>query len=126
MLSDITGLTGLAIIRDIVAGERDPHKLAAYRDPHCHKSETEIAASLTGNYKREHLFALQPALAAHDFYQAQLAACDAETESMYHILDAQVDAVAQPLPPPGDPTAASATNPTSTCARSDTGWRASI
>ncbi len=58
VLSDITGLTGLAIIRDIVAGERDPHKLAAHRDPHCRKSAAEIAASLTGNYKREHLFAL--------------------------------------------------------------------
>ena len=60
VLSDVSGTTGLAIIRDIVAGERDPHKLAAHRDPHCRKSEAEIAAALTGNYKREHLFALGP------------------------------------------------------------------
>lgn len=103
VLSDITGLTGLAIIRDIVAGERDPHKLAAHRDPHCRKSAAEIAASLTGNYKREHLFALKQALAAHDFYQTQLAACDAETESIYHTQDAQVDPLTQPLPPPRRP-----------------------
>lgn len=103
VLSDITGLTGLAIIRDIVAGVRDPLKLAMHRDPHCRKSAAEIAASLTGNYKAEHLFVLQQALAAHDFYQAQLAACDAETERLYHTLDAPGDAVAQPLPPPRRP-----------------------
>jgi len=103
VLSDITGLTGLAIIRDIVAGVRDPLKLAAHRDAHCRKSAAEIAASLTGNYKAEHLFVLQQALAAHDFYQAQLAACDVETESLYHTLDPQVDAMAQPLPPPRRP-----------------------
>ena len=51
VLSDITGLTGLAIIRDIVAGVRDPLKLALHSDPHCRKSAAEIAASLTGNYK---------------------------------------------------------------------------
>lgn len=47
VLSDITGVTGLAIIRDIIAGERNPHKLAAYRDPPCHKSEAEIIAALS-------------------------------------------------------------------------------
>jgi len=99
VLSDITGLTGLAIIRDIVAGERDPHKLAQHRDPHCRKSAAEIAASLTGNYKAEHLFVLKQALAAHDFYQAQLAACDAETERLYQTLAAQGAPVAQPVPP---------------------------
>jgi len=103
VLSDITGLTGLAIIRDIVAGERDPHKLARHRDPHCRKSEAEIAAALTGNYKAEHLFVLKQALAAHDFYQEQLVACDAETERMYQALATQVDPVAQPLPPPRRP-----------------------
>ena len=46
VLSDITGVTGLAIIRDIIAGERNPHKLAVYRDPHGHKSEAEIVAAL--------------------------------------------------------------------------------
>ena len=46
VLSDITGVTGLAIVRDIIAGERNPHKLAVYRDPHGHKSEAEIVAAL--------------------------------------------------------------------------------
>jgi len=103
VLTDITGVTGLAIIRDIVAGERDPHKLAAHRDPRCRKSAAEIAASLTGNYKREHLFALKQALSAYDFYQEQLAACDTETASRYRTLDSQINPAAHPLPPPKRP-----------------------
>jgi transposase len=99
VLTDITGITGITIIRDIVAGVRDPHKLATHRDPHCKKSVAEIAASLTGNYKREHLFALTQALRAYDFYQEQLVACDAETASRYGTLESQIDPVAHPLPP---------------------------
>jgi len=49
VISDITGVTGMAIIRDIVAGEGDPHKLAQHRNPHCAKSEEEIAKALEGN-----------------------------------------------------------------------------
>jgi len=103
VLTDITGVTGLLIIRDIVAGVRDPHKLSTHRDPHCKKSAAEIAASLTGNYKREHLFALKQALQVYDFYQEQVVACDTELASLYAELDSQVDPVAQPLPPPRRP-----------------------
>ena len=103
VLTDITGVTGRQIIRDIVAGERDPHKLAAHRDPHCKKSAAESAASLTGNYKREHLFALKQALSAYDFYQEPLVGGDTETASLYAELDSQVAPVAQPLPAPKRP-----------------------
>ena len=64
---DIAGVTGLQIIRAMVAGARTPHTLAAYRDTHCRKSEAEIAAALTGHYQAEHVFALRPALAGYDF-----------------------------------------------------------
>lgn len=83
VLSDITGVTGMKIIRAILAGERDPQVLAGLRDERCLKSEAEIAQALTGHYKREHLFALKQALALYDAYDQQLQECDAELEAMY-------------------------------------------
>jgi len=59
VLTDITGQTGLTIVRDILKGERDPERLATHRDPRCHASHAEIVAALTGNYRTEHLFALK-------------------------------------------------------------------
>jgi transposase len=91
VVSDITGVTGLSIIRAIVAGERNPHKLAGFRQPGCARSEKEIAKALQGNYKLEHLFVLKQALAQYDFYQQQIQECDAEMEAMYAAL------------PPSDP-----------------------
>jgi len=72
VVSDITGVTGLSIIRAIVAGERDPRVLARLRNPQCAKSEAEIAKALQGNYKPEHLFVLKQALAQYDFYLEQI------------------------------------------------------
>jgi transposase len=83
VLSDITGVTGMKIIRAIVAGERDREVLAGYRDRRCAKSKQEIAKSLEGNYKREHLFSLQQAVELYDFYAQQLQSCDAELETLY-------------------------------------------
>lgn len=83
VLSDISGETGLAIIRAIVAGERNPQQLARLRDRRCAHSEAEIAKALTGHYKPEQLFALRQALEAYDFYDTQLRACDAEIERLY-------------------------------------------
>jgi transposase len=83
VLSDITGVTGMKIIRAIVAGERDRKVLAGFRDGRCAKSKQEIAKSLEGNYKREHLFSLQQALELYDFYAQQLQSCDAELEALY-------------------------------------------
>ena len=58
-VSDITGTTGMAIIRAMVAGERDPKVLAAKKHHRVKRSEAEIAAALDGDYRKEHLFALE-------------------------------------------------------------------
>ncbi len=98
VISDITGVTGLAIIRAIVAGVRDPQELATLRQPGCKKSEEDIAKALTGNYRREHVFALQQALALYDFYTEQITACDVEIERQFANLK-PVDDELSPLPP---------------------------
>lgn len=82
-VSDLTGDTGLRIIRAIVAGERDPHKLAALRHPQCKKSTAEIAQALSGTWREEHLFVLKQSLELYDFYTSQIEACDAEIERTY-------------------------------------------
>ncbi len=94
VLSDITGVTGMAIIRAIVAGERNPHVLAALRDPKVRKSEAQIAKALTGNYRPEHVFALKQALALYDFYTAEIQECDREIERQFSNL--------KPVVPPED------------------------
>jgi len=85
-LSDVTGETGQAIIRAILAGERDPHKLAQLRNYRCQKDEAEIAKALTGTWRNEHLFVLQQALQLYDFYTAQIQACDTEIERTYLLI----------------------------------------
>jgi len=82
-LSDITGVTDLAILRAIVAGERNPVKLAQFRNPTCKSSEDDIAKALTGSWRAEHLFVLKQALELFDFYTQQAAACDAELERQF-------------------------------------------
>jgi len=77
VLTDITGVTGQAILRAIVAGERDPVKLAQLRHPNCHSPAAMIAKALTGPWCEEHLLVLKQALALFDFYTTQLAECDA-------------------------------------------------
>jgi transposase len=113
VLSDITGSTGLGIIRAIVAGERDCHVLAAMRDPKCHKSEAEIAKALTGNYRPEHVFALKQALALFDAYNTQLAECDGEIERQFGNLKPSVPLdELPPLPPSNKPYSRSKNQPT--------------
>ena len=100
VISDITGVTGLRILRDIIAGQTDPHALAQHRDHRCQASEAEITAALTGHYRPEHVFVLQQNLELFDTYQRQLAACDAAIEAHVHTLAAQAPAPADPLPAP--------------------------
>src|SRR5476651_895297 len=69
VVADVTGATGLRIIRAIIAGERDPEVLAGLRHYSCHSSAETIAQALTGSYRNEHLFALEQALALYDAYQ---------------------------------------------------------
>lgn len=68
---DITGTTGMTIIRAIVAGEHEPQTLATLRHPRSRRSVTEIAQALQGDYREEHLFVLQQELALYDAYQEQ-------------------------------------------------------
>lgn len=103
VLSDITGVTGLQIIRAIVAGERDPVRLAQFRDPRCKSSAEEIAKALTGQYRAEHVFALKQALALYDFYTTQIQECDAQIEQHYSAIKPTFPQ-ADNLPPlPSDP-----------------------
>ena len=85
-LSDVTGQTGQHIIRSIVAGERDPFKLAKLRNYRCKKDEAEIAKALTGTWRDEHLFVLKQALELYDFYSSQLHACDTAIERTYALI----------------------------------------
>ena len=76
VISDITGATGMQIIRAIVAGERNPDELAEMRDVRCKATTETVRAALVGNYQPEHVFALKQALALYDFYQQCVAECD--------------------------------------------------
>ncbi len=100
VLSDITGVTGLKIIRAIITGERDPEVLASYRHGQCRYSEEEIAKALEGHYKSEQVFALKQALEMYEFYGVQMQACDAELEARYAAFD-------PPEPPATPPPAVS-------------------
>lgn len=80
VISDVTGATGMKIIRAIVSGQRDPQALAALRDTRCKASLETVRAALVGNYQPEHLFAFKQALELYDFYQPCIAACDGEIE----------------------------------------------
>ncbi len=77
-VTDLTGVTGMAIVRAIVGGERDPAQLALHRDPHCRKSAEEIARYLTGTWREEHLFNLASALRLFDALETEIASYDAQ------------------------------------------------
>lgn len=81
VISDITGETGMKIIRAIDEGERDPVILAEHRDRRCKSSMADIKAALTGNYRAEHLFCLKQSLELYDLYQEKIQACDHEIET---------------------------------------------
>jgi transposase len=78
VIADITGDTGMKIIRAIDKGERDPSILAKHRDSRCKTSIEDIKAALTGNYRAEHLFALKQSLELYDYFQEKIQACDDE------------------------------------------------
>lgn len=104
-VSDITGVTGMAIIRAIVDGERNPHALASMRDPRCRKSEKQIAEELTGNWRAEHLFNLRQALKIYDQLCAVIT--DYDSEILTNIATLQPpDADDTSAPPPASKTKA--------------------
>jgi transposase len=96
VVSDVTGVKGMAIIRAIVAGERDPQILAAMKDPRAKRSVEEIASALEGDYRVEHLFVLKQELHLYDIYQQQIQECDKQVEQCLSQFASQGD---EPLPP---------------------------
>lgn len=96
-VTDITGVTGMAIIRAILVGERDPGKLAALRNPCCAQPESEFIKALTGNYRDEHVFALKQAVALYDCYTQQILECDQELERKFSALKPIHDDALPPL-----------------------------
>ena len=100
VISDITGATGLRIIRAILNGERDPVRLAAMKDPRVRSSREQIAKALHGDYRDEHLFALRQSLQLYDTYRTMIADCDGHIERCLAGCDAKVDATQKPLGPP--------------------------
>jgi transposase len=97
VLSDITGVTGMAILEAILAGERDPVKLAKLRDTHCKHDEATIALALEGTWREEHLFALKQAVALYHAYHVQITECDQRIEAHLASMPEQGDG--KPLPP---------------------------
>jgi transposase len=100
VVADITGATGLRIIRAILAGECDPKVLARLRDYRCHSSTETIEKALTGSYRDEHLFALEQALALYDAYREKASACDARIEAVLKELCIGRGPGSEPLPLP--------------------------
>ena len=82
VVSDITGVTGMSIIRAIVAGERDPKVLASHRERGCHATVETMCQALVGNYREEHVFALTQALELYDVYQTKVTACDKQIQAI--------------------------------------------
>jgi transposase len=97
VVSDITGVTALRIIRAILNGERDRAKLAELRDPRTKASAETIAKSLEGNYRAEHLFALRQSVELLDYYQTQIQDCDREVSSQLKTMESRIDPAQQPL-----------------------------
>ena len=100
VVADITGASGLRIIRTVVAGERDPAVLAALRDHRCKASEETIRQALVGNAREEHVFALAQALELYDTYQAKVADCDVRIQAVLDRLQAECPVPTAPLPAP--------------------------
>jgi transposase len=98
VISDLAGVTGRAIVEALLAGERDPQKLAALKNPRIKASGDTIARSLRGDWRAEHLFTLRQAHATWTHYQQQVAACDAEIERLLAAFETRADLQAAALP----------------------------
>jgi len=91
VLSDITGISGMAIIEAIVAGQRDPLELAGLCHAKVHADRQTVVKSLTGNYRPEQLFTLKQSLAAYKSYQQLLAECDQEIQRLTNSMSGKID-----------------------------------
>jgi len=98
VVTDITGVTGMRIIRAIVSGIQESEALAEFRDARCAAFPETIRAALTGNYRPEHVFALRHALELYDVNQTKIAECDTEIETVLHTLNTERATPETPLP----------------------------
>jgi transposase len=98
VISDLTGVTGMAILRAMVAGERNPARLAALKNERIQASRAEIEQSLEGHWREELLFVLKQSLEMYDLYLEKIAACDQRIEAHLKTMTAKVDVQAQPMP----------------------------
>ncbi|MDD2862539.1 MAG: IS110 family transposase [Acidiphilium sp.] len=99
VVSDITGVTGMSIIRAIVGGERDPAVLVTHRERGCHASVETMCQALVGNYREEHVFALTQALELYDAYQTKVSDCDKQIQVVLARLKQAASPPARKLPP---------------------------
>ncbi len=100
VISDITGVTGLAILDAILSGERNPKKLASLKNSRIKASKSTITKSLEGDYHPEHVFTLKQSLQVYRYYRQMIAECDQEIESHLNKFDSQIDLDKNPPPPP--------------------------
>lgn len=98
VVTDITGVTGMRIIRSIVDGIRDPVVLAQHRDVRCKSSIDTICQALDGNYRTEHVFALRQALELYEFHHAKVGECDVEIEAALRELNDDRPTPQTPMP----------------------------
>jgi transposase len=100
VLSDVTGVTGMAILRAIVAGERRGDVLARLRRPGCRRTEQDIIQALTGTWRDEHLFVLAQSLDLYDHYTAKIAECDHRLDQQFSSMKPRFDVEGEPPAPP--------------------------
>jgi transposase len=101
VVSDITGVTGLEIMRSIAEGETDPHKLLKHRRKGCKATPEQFVKALTANYRKEHVFTLKQSLALYDAYTEQIERCDKQIEAHLEAVMQKQDDDTPPLPPLG-------------------------
>ena len=100
VISDISGTTGLAILCDIVQGERDPYKLAMHKHSRIRASRQEIARSLQGTWRQELLFVLEQSLDLYQTYQQKIQTCDERIDGQLRSMEPKIDPVSEPIPEP--------------------------
>lgn len=100
-VEDITGVSGMRIIRSIIAGERSPLTLAAMREAGCKKDAATVAKALEGNWREEHLFALRQAVELFDSYQAKIHECDRQILAHLQTMEDRSDRGTGTPPDPG-------------------------
>ena len=98
VIRDISGVTGLAMIRALPAGERDPAKLAAFKDDRIKASTPTLAKSLAGNWREAWLCHRRQSLELSEVYQQKIAECDARIAAHLYTFDSKIEVHTNPAP----------------------------